>query len=267
MALFTSIFVDPIYRLLLGPPAPAWAEIGLSRSAAERDASGPQGLVLVADGVGGFDLCGAGLAHAMGAEKTPHSILVFPWGHGFGRWLADLTDVSNRDAMARRMADSIARFKDARPAGPVFVVAKSGGSGVVVKALELLDPHAVERAILLAPAVSPGYDLTDALRAVRSEMVVFWSPLDLIILGAGTRIFGTIDRIRTASAGLVGFKKPDGGLNGDCQCQPYDKLRQVRWRPQMAATGYLGGHLGPDSPLFLRRYIVPLLRVDDSSRC
>ena len=39
-------------------------------------------------------------------------------------------------------------------------------------------------------------------------MVVFWSPLDVFILGAGTRVFGTADRVRTASAGLVGFRTP-----------------------------------------------------------
>ena len=42
------------------------------------------------------------------------------------------------------------------------MVAKSGGSGVAVKALELLDEETVERVILLAPALSPGYDLTAA---------------------------------------------------------------------------------------------------------
>ena len=61
---------------------------------------------------------------------------------------------------------------------------------------------------MLAPALSPTYDLSRALRAVRREMVVFWSPLDVIILGAGTRVFGTIDRVKTASAGLVGFRVP-----------------------------------------------------------
>ena len=62
--------------------------------------------------------------------------------------------------------------------------------------------------MLLAPALSPGYDLTAALRAVRREIVVFWSPLDLIVLGAGTRLFGTIDRVKTVGAGLVGFRVP-----------------------------------------------------------
>ena len=52
----------------------------------------------------------------------------------------------------------------------------------------------------------PEYDLTEALRAVSIEMVVFWSPLDIFFLGAGTWVFGTTDRVRTAGAGLVGFR-------------------------------------------------------------
>jgi hypothetical protein len=45
----------------------------------------------------------------------------------------------------------------------------------------------------------------------------------------------------------------------------YKKLRQVRWSPRMSSTGYLGGHLGPDSPRFLKKYVVPLLRVDPAA--
>jgi hypothetical protein len=33
----------------------------------------------------------------------------------------------------------------------------------------------------------------------------------------------------------------------------------------MASTGYLGGHVGPDSPAFLRKYVVPLLRASEHS--
>ncbi len=91
------------------------------------------------------------------------------------------------------------------------MVAKSGGAGIAVRALEWLADDAVERAILLAPAISPRYDLTAALRAVRREIVVFWSPLDVVVLGAGTRLFGTIDRVKTVGAGLVGFRVPACG--------------------------------------------------------
>jgi hypothetical protein len=223
----------------------------------------PRGLVIVADGVGGLDLCGIALRYALGAEKMPHAVELVPWGHGLGRWLADLTDVANRDSHARLVAQNVRRYKTERPLDPIYLVAKSGGSGVVVKALELLDEQQVERVVMLAPALSPSYDLSNALRAVRREMVVFWSPLDVIILGAGTRVFGTIDRVKTASAGLVGFRVPPLGSSNHNKGQQYDKLRQIRWRPRMAAAGYLGGHFGPDNPLFLRRYVVPLLRVEE----
>ena len=83
------------------------------------------------------------------------------------------------------------------------------------------------------------------------------NPLDVFILGLGTRIFGTIDRVHDVSAGLVGFRVPDG--LDDEGLRQYAKLRQVRWHPRMAPTGYLGGHVGPDSPPFLKRYVVPLL--------
>ena len=229
--------------------------------------------MLVADGVGGLDLCGTALRYVLGAEGLHYAFHVFPWGHGFGRWLADLTSVSNRDAKAALLADAVRRFRARQPDDPVFLVAKSGGSGVVVKALEQLEENSVCRAVLLSPALSPRYDLTAALRAVSKEMVVFWSPWDVIVLGAGTRVFGTADRVRTASAGMTGFHLPDAASSSpaagsdDERTRQYAKLRQVRWAPRMARTGYLGGHVGPDSPIFLRNYVVPLLRAGPDGLC
>ncbi len=258
VSLFTSLFIAPVYRLCFGPPLSGLGpNLGTARGDGDPQ---PRPLAIVADGVGGLDVCGTGLRYVMAAERLPHAVEVFPWGHGFGRWLADLTDVQNRDAKARAIAAMVQGFKKAQPDEPVFLVGKSGGSGVVVKALELLDLDAVERVILLAPALSPRYDLTRALRAVRAELVVFWSPLDVFILGLGTLVFGTIDRARTAGAGLVGFAAPaEGDRSGARNCA-YSKVRQIRWRPAMITTGYLGGHFGPDSPLFLKKYVLPLLR-------
>ncbi len=270
----SRLLVEPFYRLFFGPPiadalplvhdgppgeptAPDPASSGNETADSRR-----RGLVLVAGGVGGFDLCGTALRYVLAAEGLNYAIHVFPWGHGFMRWFADLTNVSNRDLKAALLADEVRQFRASQPDDPVFLIAKSAGSGVVVKTLEQLEEESVERAIFLAPALSPGYDLKTALRAVRSEMVVFWSPLDLFILGAGTRVFGTADRVWTASAGLVGFRIPPPlTVSGSHLDGPYAKLRQVRWAPRMAASGYLGGHLGPDSPVFLKNYVVPLLRT------
>jgi hypothetical protein len=229
--------------------------------------AGCQGLVVVADGVGGLDLCGTGLRYVMGAMNVPYLVKVVPWGHGFGRWHADLTNAANHELRAQEIADTVAAFQREHPAasGAVFLVGKSGGTGLIVKALEHLPAEAVAVAVLLSPALSPAYDLTRALRAVRREMVAFWSPLDLIVLGAGTRLFGTIDRVKSVSAGMVGFRPRARGNGGEDapDPDPYRKLRQVRWRPSMAATGYLGGHVGPDNPAFLRKYVVPLLQAGD----
>lgn len=265
MASLISLLAEPMLRMAYGAPLEKLTDASAPDRAGETCSQ--RGLVLVADGVGGFDLCGTALRYVLGAEKLPYAFQQIPWGHGLGRWFADLTDVANRDEQARRVAESVRRYRIARPFDPIYMVAKSGGSGVIVKALELLDDHQIERAVLLAPAISSDYDLSRALRAVRSEIVVFWSPLDIIILGAGTRLLGTVDRIKAASAGLVSFRARASGRQGDNNGEQYDKLRQIRWRLRMAFSGHMGGHFGPDSPVFLRKYVVPLLRVEEGAGC
>jgi hypothetical protein len=247
-----STLLKRVFRTLYGEP----------RELSETDDA--EALVLIADGVGGLDLCGTGLRYVASSLQLPYRVRVVSWGHGFGRWYADLTKTENRDARARELAVEIAESRARAPATRVFLVGKSGGTGIVVGALERLEPDAVEAVVLLSPALSPGYDLARALTAVRREMVVFWSPFDVIVLGLGTILFGTIDRVRSVSAGLVGFRRPGPD---DLRHAVYAKLRQVRWRPEMAATGYLGGHVGPDSPAFLKKYVVPLLRDAECPRC
>lgn len=271
--------VETVFRRIYGQPFDAgmlgWRRGDVSMTPNLPDpARGCSGLVMVADGVGGLDLCGTALRYVLGSLGSKLAVLLVPWGHGLGRWHADLTRPKNRDAWAVAIANVATRFREQNPQLPVYLVAKSGGSGAVIKALEQVPPGCVDRVVLLAPALSPGYDLAQALRGVRRELFVFWSPLDVVVLGAGTRIFGTIDRIRSVSAGLVGFRNPSyrgSDLNAKNRtadmCDPagYAKLRQIRWRPRMIRTGYFGGHLGPDSPAFLKLYVAPLLRPESGA--
>jgi alpha-beta hydrolase superfamily lysophospholipase len=223
-----------------------------------------RGLVLVLGGVGGLDLCGLSMRRLGRAGRLPCAVEVIVWGHGFGLWHSDLTNVANHDRQARRVAEAVRGFRGDHPGEPVFLVGKSAGAGLAVRALERLDADDVERAVLLSPALSPGYDLTAALRAVHREIVVFWSPLDLVILGAGTWLFGTIDRVHSFGAGLMGFAVPGRDEPEAERTRRYEKLRQVRWQPRMAGLGHLGGHFGADHPRFLLKYIVPLLRAEDA---
>jgi pimeloyl-ACP methyl ester carboxylesterase len=221
--------------------------------------------VLVLGGVGGLGRCGANLRLAARAGRLPCAVESFAWGHGFGRWYADLTEVADSGRDAERVAEAIRRFRSEHPGEPVFVVGKSGGAGIAAWALERLEPETLERAVLLSPALSPRYDLTAALRAVKRDIVVYWSPLDVVFLGAGTRLFGTMDGVRTRGAGLLGFAVPRPDDPDDERRRQYAKLRQVRWRPRMAGLGHLGGHFGADQPRFLLKYVVPLLRADRPS--
>jgi hypothetical protein len=239
--------VGRVYRGVFGAP-PAAVDEG--------EASG---LVLVADGIGGLDLCAAGMRHMVARRRPDVRVEPVAWCHGFGRWHRDLTDRRNVEAHAEAVAGRVRRFLEAGPGRPVALVGKSGGCGVVLGALERLGPGAVEAAVLIAPAVSPGYDLGRALGAVRREMVVFWSPLDVFLLGAGTCAFGTIDGVRGPAAGLVGFRA--AGLDAGVAA----RLRQERWGWRMASTGYLGGHVGSDSPWFLGRFVVPVAIGADGS--
>jgi hypothetical protein len=269
MALLPRLLVEPFYRLLFGPPLNDEILAEQDRWFAQSENSpGQRALVITAGGVGGFDFSGTALRYLLAREGLHYAIHVFRWGHGLGRWFIDLTDVPNRDAMAARLADAIGRFRAKETSVPIFLVGKSGGSGVVVKALEQLEDESVERVILLAPALSPEYNLSIGLRAVARDLVVFWSPLDVILLGVGTRVFGTADRVKTRSAGMTGFRVPMflAGSPAESECaRQYAKLRQVRWSARMAATGHLGGHFGPDSPFFLKSYVVPLLRTEPAA--
>jgi pimeloyl-ACP methyl ester carboxylesterase len=248
--LYTT-FLKRVFRAVHGPTPDRAA--GHDRS----------GLVLIADGVGGLDLCGTGLIHVAAKAGSSHEVRIVPWGHGFGRWHRDLTNVENHRLWAAKIVEDIAEFKASKPEAPVYLVGKSGGTGVAVRALEAMPDEAVEAVVLLSSALSPDYDLSRALKAVRRDLTLFWSPLDVIVLGAGTGIFGTIDGRKGVSAGLVGFRQPKG-LDEEAARQ-YAKLKQVRWSPGMASTGYFGGHVGPDNPAFLKKYVLPLLDVAPES--
>jgi len=241
--LYTALLTR-VFRLAFGPLPP------------EPPPGRETGLVLVADGIGGFALGVMGLRYAAAWSGLGHRVAAVDWGHGLGRWYRDLANVENHAARAAEVVAAVEEFRRARPDAPVFLVGKSGGTGIIVRALEGLPEDAVEVAVLLASALSPRYDLSRALRAVRRELVAFWSPLDTFLLGAGTTAFGTVDRVHRPAAGLVGFRRPPGA-----DPATYARLRQVRWRLPMGRAGYLGGHVGPDNPRFLRAYVVPLLQA------
>jgi hypothetical protein len=216
------------------------------------------GVVYVVDGAGGSGFTPLVLRRSL--SRLPYEVRHFRWGTGYGRILSDLTNRDNIRRKASELSDSIAEYRgeSGNRDHRVYVVAKSAGTAVALWALTELAPDTVERAILLSPAVSPTFPLVDALRAVRSDLVNFWSPNDLFFLGLGTSLFGTADGVFGKSAGLTGFAHR---VADDEEVVPeYAKLRQIKWDPSMIRFLHLGTHSGNSMPPFVDKYIVPLLQ-------
>ena len=112
----------------------------------------------------------------------------------------------------------------------------------------------VENVVMIAPALSPDYDLTGALRHVRGSMYVIYSEFDSLVLGVGTTLFGTIDGVQMEAAGKVGFVRPAGGDEGE-----YRKVMQVPYEPEWARYGNYGDHIGGMMRRFVEAVVTPMV--------
>jgi pimeloyl-ACP methyl ester carboxylesterase len=218
----------------------------------------PPGVVIVVGGVGGWDPLPGCTQFVCPLAGVDHQVYDFVWGHGWGQFFRDLMDTPHLVRKADELAELILQCKEHAPERPIYVVAKSGGSGLALLAAERLPPCTLERMILISAAVSPDYDLRPALRATRREVVSFCSNLDRVILGWGTSTFGTVDRCYGPGAGKVGFRLPPD-LDAEDEAL-YRRLVEIHWRPSMLLQGYAGMHSGNSLPLFLLVRVVPWLR-------
>ncbi len=157
------------------------------------------------------------------------------------------------DVVARKITE---RFR-ADPRTRIYLSGHSGGTGIALWALEKLPPDVkVESLLMLASAMSPTYDLSPALRRVRGKAYALHSPYDPV-LGIGTRMFGTIDGIKTDAAGRVGFTRPSGAADA----RQYEKLVSIGFDPAWIPLSNIGDHVGPMMRPFAREVLAPLLQT------
>ncbi len=179
--------------------------------------------------------------------------------------LKQLTDHQRNLARAQRVAAEIAAYRRAHPDAPVYLVGYSAGGGVALLIAEALpnDVH-VENIVLVQSAISPRYNLSQALSHVDGHVLCFYSPLDVFVLGLGTGALGTVDREHTASVGQRGFDVVAAIPAADQR----SKLVQQSWEPAMVWSGHLGNHLSLFSYAWNRRYVAPwLLRTGPGQPC
>ena len=209
--------------------------------------------------MGGYNWGPRWLRRGLDQAGVKAAIVIYDWTVGpAGMFLADLVWESRNRAVAADLADTIAAYSKAMPGRSVTLIGHSGGAAVVIWALEALPENVqVERVALLAPALAPEYNLSRAAQRVRERVHVAYSWADVGLMGAGTAVFGTMDRRHSVSAGLVGFRLPRD-LASD-ERQAYQKVRQIRWTPGLVRNGHLGGHMGWTTTRFARDVLAPIL--------
>jgi pimeloyl-ACP methyl ester carboxylesterase len=215
-----------------------------------------RGIVIVVDGAGGYPTAVRSITAAVEQSRLPLYVRSFEWSLGRLRPLADMRDGEHSRCRGEELAGEVNRYRASYPGVPVSLVGFSAGSVVVLTAAERLPVNALERVVLLAPAVSAGYDLRRALASARAGMDVFTSERDRFWLGVATGVVGTADGTRDPAAGRVGFQPPALCPNETALA---GRLRQHPWDPAVAWTGNEGGHSGSLGLTYLKAYVLPLL--------
>lgn len=179
------------------------------------------------------------------------AVRIFPWNRCLPvvGVLRNLMSREHHERQSDTLAQLVRHHRAAYPQSHVSFIAQSGGCFVTVRTLEKLDPtDGVAHAILLAPSISPGYDIRPAAQRCSGGLYSFGGRGDYFFLGLGTMLLGTSDRVRTPSAGLVGWH------------YRHEKFHEVRWHPSWTRFGYLGNHITTSCQRFIAEVIAPILR-------
>jgi hypothetical protein len=179
---------------------------------------------------------------------------VYDWT-GEDPGIAALHAYKRNQEQAQIVADMISDHFHRHPDLHILLSGHSGGTGIAVWALEKLpDDVKIDKLLLMASALSPGYDLSKALSHVRDKCYSFCSENDVIVLDVGCRMFGTIDGKKTEAAGAFGFLFPDGA-----DMQQYDKLIQKPYDKVWLRYRNFGDHMGCMLRPFARNVVAPLM--------
>jgi pimeloyl-ACP methyl ester carboxylesterase len=227
-----------------------------------------RGLVLVLPGIEGRSLFNRNIAVGLEDGGIQSAIEIVDWTTRIpGAFITNLSDYERNRQQAQQLADRIRRYSEKYPDNPVHLIGHSAGGGIAVMALEALPPESklVDMAIVLAPALSPQYDLSTALRRTRRGLMNFYSEFDVSLLTVGTTVFGPVDRDHGPAAGAVGFRTPPGMSRAERTLYEL-RLKQVRWTPRLRRYGASGTHLGWARREFARDYLARFVNENEIAR-
>lgn len=213
-----------------------------------------QGLVLILPGIEGRSFLNLAILQGLLDAEIPYALEIVDWTTG-NKLLAlyHLRSRRRNQQRARELAERIAAYRREFPDRPVWIVGHSGGGAMALfTAAALPDEVRVTGLILLAAAVSPGFDLTTAQAKVERGIWSYWSYLDCLFVGLGTTLFGTVDGRHGPSAGMIGFR-----LNARAESP---RVEQIPYRPGFIRQFNLGGHFGCVHRVFIAEAVAPIVR-------
>lgn len=213
-----------------------------------------QNLVVLVPGCAGDGFWYDALRESVACGQPARTVRTFNWGLPLPLYMLNLQDEKIHTRAEEALARAIKSWRDRYPSGRLTLLGHSAGCGVILGGLRRMErPVEVENVVLLAPSVSPDYQITPALRQIAGSLHVFYSVNDTLWLGWRTGTFGTYDSVRSAAAGKVGFnaERIDANLRA--------KLVQHAYEPQFAELGNEGGHFGSLGKDFDEKVIAPLL--------
>lgn len=235
--------------------------IGCAMPSPDRAERMTHGYVYYFDGAGGGGLIGnwaGGVKQGLLDAGYAGAGEIVRWNTGMGVVPDQDAPVEYKRSKAADCARAIRQYAQDNPGAPITLVGLSAGTAVAVFTLEALPPDCqVDNVVLLGASIAANYDLTRALQRVRHQMYVFTSERDAV-LAYMVPMAGTADRQQGVdSAGLRGFQIP---LRGSTETRTqYAKLVHIRWKPEFASAGNLGGHVDTVKAPFVQQYIAPLI--------
>lgn len=216
-----------------------------------------QGYVIVLPGIEGRSFLNQSVVRGLVDAGVPYAIERYDWTRGFLLALYNLCSSKHHEKKSQVIADKITQYQQEFPNRPVYLIGHSGGGAMALFAtLKLPEQGTVSGIVLLANAVSHGYELEEVLKRVDQKVWNVTSIGDLLFLGLETTTFGSMDRKWTFSAGLTGFTRP---------VEATDKLVEMPYRAKYFFSRNFAGHFGCTARPFVRKYIAPLLMQSSKS--
>ncbi|MEO6435161.1 MAG: hypothetical protein ABIP55_05310, partial [Tepidisphaeraceae bacterium] len=214
----------------------------------------PREFHLHLNGIGGYRGVDRGMIRGLRDGGYAGEVKAYDWtGDDVG--LAALTVKRRHKEQSAAIAQILIDQARAHPGSRITITTHSAGAGIIVWALAQLPRDiTIDTLVFLAPALSPTYDLTPALRHVSGKAYVFYSPYDAAVLGMGTTMFGTVDGVKTEASGKVGFQRP-----ATADAEQYAKIVQFPYRTSWVKLGNIGDHIGVMRRAFAREVLAPLL--------